>query len=329
MAAVRRRPEPSRPLSSAEIAAESEPSIAMITGDGSVGTGFLVRPGIIATNAHVIEDEFMTTLRVRFPSAEKAQQGPLLAELLYEDTHRDLAFLQVKSTLPPLRIAAVLQVPEGRGRHRDRQPRCGRPADPGECHQPGAHEHQDDSLEGQKYYQLTIAVNPGNSGGPVFNSFGSVIGVVTRKSTVQEALAFSIPIEELNLALGRSTASRQTPSNGSNRGTGWSWPSKSSAVWVPSTVSSSPAGGKNEKPDSDDPRGGFFYAPGPQNEGRLLLRLKAEVEQVRQDRCVGRNSRKVGRFPTTWKNSKLCSPSRNPGRISRRSFPTSGPRIAG
>ena len=46
----------------------------MITGDGSVGTGFLVRPGIIATNAHVIDGEFMTTLRVRFPSAEKAQQ---------------------------------------------------------------------------------------------------------------------------------------------------------------------------------------------------------------------------------------------------------------
>ena len=45
-----RRPDPGHTLSSAEIAAESEPSIAMITGDGSVGTGFLVRPGILATN---------------------------------------------------------------------------------------------------------------------------------------------------------------------------------------------------------------------------------------------------------------------------------------
>ena len=57
------------------------------------------------------------------------------------------------------------------------------------------------SLEGQRYYQLGIAVNPGNSGGPVFNSFGAVIGVVTRKSTEQEALAFCIPVEDLNLAL--------------------------------------------------------------------------------------------------------------------------------
>ena len=107
------RPDPGRTLSSAEIAAESEPSIAMITGDGSVGTGFVVRPGIIATNAHVIDGEFMSGVRVRFPSAEKDQQGPLLAELLYEDTHRDLAFLRVKSPLPPLRISASYKFRKG------------------------------------------------------------------------------------------------------------------------------------------------------------------------------------------------------------------------
>jgi hypothetical protein len=57
------------------------------------------------------------------------------------------------------------------------------------------------ALEGQRYYQLSIAVNPGNSGGPVFNSYGDVIGVVTRKSAQQEALAFCIPVEDLNLGI--------------------------------------------------------------------------------------------------------------------------------
>ncbi len=196
------RAEPGRPLSSADIAAESEPSIAMITGDGSVGTGFLVRPGVIATNAHVIEDEFMTTVRVRFPSAEKPQQGPLLAELIYEDTHRDLAFLRVKSSLSPLRIATSYTFRKG-----EDVTVIGNPGVGGQLVLENAISRgvmsTKTTLEGQRYYQLGIAVNPGNSGGPVFNSSGSVIGVVTRKSTAQEAHAFSIPIEDLNLALGK------------------------------------------------------------------------------------------------------------------------------
>ncbi len=196
------RAEPGRILSSAEIAAESEPSIAMITGDGSVGTGFLVRPGIVATNAHVIDDEFLSSVRVRFPSAEKPLQGPITAELLYEDTRRDLAFLRVKSSLPPLRIASIYKFRKG-----EDVTAIGNPGAGGELILENAISRglmsTKTSLDGQKYYQLGISVNPGNSGGPVFNSSGAVIGVVTRKSAQQEALAFCIPVEELNLAIDK------------------------------------------------------------------------------------------------------------------------------
>jgi hypothetical protein len=58
-------------------------------------------------------------------------------------------------------------------------------------------------LNGQHYLQLSIAVNPGNSGGPVFDSAGRVIGVVTLKSTKTEAMAFSIPVEELRAAMAK------------------------------------------------------------------------------------------------------------------------------
>ncbi len=118
---------------------------------------------------------------MRFPSAEKGQQGPLLAELLYEDTHRDLAFLRVKSSLPPLRIAESYKFRKG-----EDVTVIGNPGAGGELILENAISRglmsTRTSLEGQRYYQLRIAVNPGNSGGPVFNSFGSVIGVVTRKS---------------------------------------------------------------------------------------------------------------------------------------------------
>ncbi len=173
----------------------------MINGDdGSVGTGFLVGPGVIATNSHVIDDVFLSGVKVRFPSAEKAQQGPYPAELLYEDARRDLAFLKVKSPLPPLRIAPAYTYHKG-----EDITVIGNPGAGGELILENAISRgvmsSKTTLEGQRYYQLGISVNPGNSGGPVFDSTGRVIGVVTRKSSAQEGLAFAIPIEDLNLAL--------------------------------------------------------------------------------------------------------------------------------
>jgi len=56
-------------------------------------------------------------------------------------------------------------------------------------------------LEGQRFYQLGIAVNPGNSGGPVFDQSGQVIGVVTLRIPGKEELSFCIPVEELRAAM--------------------------------------------------------------------------------------------------------------------------------
>ena len=78
------------PLTTAQIVAKWEPSVALVKGLSSSGTGFLVRPGIVATNSHVIDEEFISGLEVRFPSASEGKQGPLPAELLYEDPKRDL-----------------------------------------------------------------------------------------------------------------------------------------------------------------------------------------------------------------------------------------------
>ena len=50
--------------------------------------------------------------------------------------------------------------------------------------------------------QVTCAVNPGNSGGPLFNQYGEVVGVVSAKyssyaSTSVEGLGFAIPIDDV------------------------------------------------------------------------------------------------------------------------------------
>ncbi len=63
-------------------------------------------------------------------------------------------------------------------------------------------------IEEMDYYQLNISINPGNSGGPVFDSGGRVIGVATLKASKAEAVAFCIPVDDVNLAMKEVGAAR-------------------------------------------------------------------------------------------------------------------------
>jgi S1-C subfamily serine protease len=187
-------------LSTAEIVEESEPSVALIKGNASSGTGFLVGPGLLATNAHVIEDEFIPDLEIRFVSADDKHNAPLKAELLYEDPERDLAFLAVKTDLKPLRVARTYAFRKGEDITVIGNPGIGDGQVLENAISRGVMSTKA-RIENRDFYQLGIAINPGNSGGPVFDSSGRVIGVATLKSTKQEATGFSIPIEDLQTAL--------------------------------------------------------------------------------------------------------------------------------
>jgi len=46
-------------------------------------------------------------------------------------------------------------------------------------------------------FQTNAAINSGNSGGPVFNSDGEVIGVATAKYSTSEGLSFFIPVDDI------------------------------------------------------------------------------------------------------------------------------------
>ena len=166
----------------------------------------MLKRGIIATNAHVIEDELIAGLQIRFPSASQGRQGPLPAQLLYEDRKRDVAFLEVPTDLPPLELAPNYAFQKGEDITVIGNPGLGDEVVLENAISRGVMSSKT-VIEGMNFYQMSIAINPGNSGGPVFDSSGRVIGVATLKANKAEAMGFCIPVEELKVAareLGRS-----------------------------------------------------------------------------------------------------------------------------
>jgi S1-C subfamily serine protease len=191
---------PDRVMNTAEIVQRYESSVALIKGKKGSGTGFIARPGIIATNSHVIDGERVKDLEVRFPSAPEKQQGPYPAKVIYQDKDRDLALLRVATDLAPVRVAEKYKFRKG-----EDVTVIGNPGVGGQMILENAISRGIVSsmtkINQHSFLQLGIAINPGNSGGPVFDPKGRVIGVVTLKTTQQEGLAFAVPAEDLLSAL--------------------------------------------------------------------------------------------------------------------------------
>ncbi len=191
-----------RTLNTEEIAARYEASVALVRGEKGLGTGFLLRPGILVTNAHVIAAERIAALQVTFPSAPTANRRSAVKRLLWESAGRDLAFLEVDSKLPPLAVESSYQFRRGQEVTVIGNPGTGT----GDVLENAVSRGVMSARVNYKdhaYFQMSIAINPGNSGGPVFGSEGGVVGVATLKDATREGIAFCVPADELASALAR------------------------------------------------------------------------------------------------------------------------------
>jgi serine protease Do len=159
----------------------------------SLGSGFIVDgDGYIVTNNHVIQGAEDITVILR-------DDTQLKAKLVGSDSRVDLALLKVESSPNKKPLPAVKFGDSDKARVGDWVIAIGNPFGLGHSVTAGIISARGRALSNESlddYLQTDAAINKGNSGGPLFNADGEVIGVNTAifsPSGTNAGLAFSIP----------------------------------------------------------------------------------------------------------------------------------------
>ena len=158
------------------------------------GSGFLVTSdGIILTNAHVVDGAKEVTVKL-------SNRREYKAKVLGADRSSDIAVLKIDAhDLPTVQIGDSSRLSVG-----DYVLAIGEPFGLEETATAGIVSATGRSLPGDGYVpfiQTDAAVNPGNSGGPLFDANGAVVGInaqIYTNSGGYQGVSFAIPI---NLAM--------------------------------------------------------------------------------------------------------------------------------
>jgi serine protease Do len=185
--------KPAQELSIADLTAKVRGSTVVISVMGrdgersSLGSGFVIsKDGLIATNLHVIGEA--RPIVVTTADAKRFD----VAEIYATDQKMDLAVVRIAANdLKPLELGDSDGIKQGQEVVAIGNPR--------------GFEHSVVSgvisglrqLEGKTLIQLAMPIEQGNSGGPVLDRSGLVLGLVTMKSAVSENLGFAVAVNSL------------------------------------------------------------------------------------------------------------------------------------
>jgi len=158
------------------------------------GSGFIISPdGLVLTNAHVVDGAREVTVKL-------ADHREFKAKVLGSDTSSDIAVLKIDAhDLHSVQLGNSDQLAVG-----DYVLAIGEPFGLEETATAGIVSAKGRNLPGDGYVpfiQTDAAVNPGNSGGPLFDATGQVVGInaqIYSNSGGYQGVAFAIPI---NLAV--------------------------------------------------------------------------------------------------------------------------------
>ena len=174
------------------IVTEAVKSVVTVRTDKSLGSGFIVDTrGYIVTNYHVIAG----ARQIAVATHDRRLIG---ATLIGTDTFRDLALLKIDESYPALPLGNSDKLQVGNKVIAIGNP-LGLSFTVTEGIISGLNREGPNGLE--EYIQTDVSLNPGNSGGPLIDTNGHVIGVNNFKVGDAESLGFALESAALKNAV--------------------------------------------------------------------------------------------------------------------------------
>lgn len=183
----------------------ANPSVAlveMLNDRGQVvssGSGFVVNKGEVVTNFHVLQGEANVEAKVSFANGSFVRTKVIKR---YDET-LDLAVLDISriATAPPVLKMNGTRVVTG-----EKTYALGSPRGVSNTITEGMISNNSVVMDGLEYYQFNASTTYGNSGGPLLNIYGEVVGVVTWMFENSQNMNYAVPIRQLGLLDARQTA---------------------------------------------------------------------------------------------------------------------------
>jgi S1-C subfamily serine protease len=173
-------------------------------GTASEGSGWVVAPGRVVTNAHVVAAASGISVQV----AGVGRSLP--ARLVVFDPQRDLAVLAVPGLqVQPLSLGTELTAgaPAYAAGYPGNGPYLTTPTRVRDViNATGTDIYKQNSVT-REIYALRGVVRPGNSGGPLLDAGGRVVGVVFARSTTDADTGYALTLDEIQPVLAQAGAS--------------------------------------------------------------------------------------------------------------------------
>jgi serine protease Do len=180
-------------LTTAEASKKYAPAVVLVKTAAGLGSGFFVnKEGYLITNYHVIAGE------KRIAVTQFIKEGTALRKVIHKEVEiiavapfHDLAVLKLKNfdtEITPVNFAPTEDLHVG-----ETVFAIGNPLGLERSVTEGVISQTHRNFGGILYLQIDAPVNPGNSGGPLFNTRGQVIGIINMGIPTMEGLNFSIP----------------------------------------------------------------------------------------------------------------------------------------